>query len=132
MRVDFLFPETDQLFLKSLGLPWETIREGNYQWLLIRDYPVPNGYNVAKVCVALMIPPGYPSAQIDMAYFYPHLAKTDGKPIGALAFQIIGGVTYQRWSRHRTGTNPWRPGIDDVSTHLQLVDYWFERELKKQ
>jgi len=130
MRSDFLLPEADQLFLESYGLPWEAIREGNSQWLLIRGFPVPLGYNVNSVCVALMIPPGYPVAQIDMAYFHPHLSKKDGRPIGALAFHMINGQQFQRWSRHRTASNPWRPGVDDVSTHLQMVSYWFERELK--
>ena len=99
--------------------------------MIINNYPVPDGYNVKSVSVALMIMPGYPSVQIDMAFFHPHLTRTNGKPIGALAYQSVNGTQYQRWSRHRTGSNPWRPGIDDVSTHLQLVNFWFDRELKK-
>ncbi len=131
MRRDFFLPENDNTFLNSLGLPWELVKEGHSCWLIVSQYPVPEGYNVKTVKVALLIPPGYPAAQIDMAFFYPHLAIVGGRAIGALAFQAINGVQYQRWSRHRTSSNPWRPGIDDVSTHLQLVDYWFERELKK-
>jgi hypothetical protein len=131
MRRDFLLTESEETFLNTLTLPWQCIKEGNYCWLLISNYPVPKGYNVSSVNVALMIPPGYPTAQIDMAYFFPHLTRVDARPIGALAFKMINGVQYQRWSRHRTAANPWRPGVDDVSTHLQLVSYWFERELKK-
>jgi len=131
MKRDFFLPEGDQQFLESLHLPWETVKDGNNSWLIIHDYPVPEGYNVSNVSVALLIPPGYSTAQIDMAFFHPHLSRKDGKKIGALAFQAIKGIQYQRWSRHRTGANPWRPGIDDVSTHFQLVNYWFDRELKK-
>ena len=131
MRKDFSLPESDETFLNSSGFQWETFKEGSYNWLLIHNYPVPSGYNVNSVTVALLIFPGYPVLQIDMAFFYPNLERANKKPIGALAHQMIIGQKYQRWSRHRTSSNPWRPGVDDVSTHLQLVNYWFERELMK-
>ncbi len=130
MRREFMLPEIDVEFLESLKLDWETISSGG-NWLLIHKVPVPEGYNLAEVTTALMIAPGYPVSQIDMAYFYPHLTRNDGKGIGALASHVIDNKNFQRWSRHRTAENPWRPGLDDVSTHLQLVHYWFERELNK-
>ena len=78
-----------------------------------------------------MIPDNYSDSQIDMVYFNPHLARADGRAIGALATQTIAGVSWQRWSRHRTGANPWRPGVDDVASHLALVDEWLRREFSK-
>jgi len=131
MRRSFLLPEIDTSFVESLSLPWETVIDGSGQWLLIQNFPVPLGYNLQFVSVALLIPPGYPVVQLDMAYFFPHLQRVDGRPIAALAAQQIEGKEFQRWSRHRTGENPWRPGIDDVSTHLSMVTSWFEKELKK-
>jgi hypothetical protein len=131
MRRDFILPESDVEFLNKLGLEWETLKEVNRNWVIIHRYPVPKGYNVSQVSVALLIAPGYPTSQIDMAYFLPHLQRLDHKKIGALAIQMIETKQYQRWSRHRTAANPWRPGIDELSTHMQLVDYWFERELLK-
>jgi hypothetical protein len=67
-----------------------------------------------------------------MAYFFPALSRLDGKAINAISFQPINGKTYQRWSRHRTGQNPWREGIDDLSTHLSLISFWFEQEFIKR
>lgn len=132
MHRQFVLPSFDVLHLDSTGLAWETILEANgNRWLLIHDRPVPEGYTIRKTTVALQIAPSYPDAQIDMAYFHPHLARTDAKPIGALVLHDIVGTSYQRWSRHRTGEAPWRPGDDDVSTHLVLVDDWLERELAK-
>lgn len=131
IRRQFTLPEADAEHLQSYGLTWETIREGSTQWLLIQDYPVPDGFNVDRVNVAINIQPGYPVAQLDMAYFHPHLQLLSGKQIGALAFHPIDGKVFQRWSRHRTGANPWRPGVDDLSTHLASVSFWFERELRK-
>jgi hypothetical protein len=131
MRREFVLPEDDIEYLNGLALPWETIASGSSRWLLIHNFPIPVGYSVSEVTVALMIPPGYPVAQIDMAYFYPHLQLLSGRQIGALAFVNIDGKVFQRWSRHRTKSNPWRPGIDDLSTHLASVTSWIRKELDK-
>jgi Prokaryotic E2 family E len=131
MRQQFILPEFDREFLKTLGLAWETNTEAGSYWLLLHEFPVPQGYNIEKVTVALMISAGYPEANLDMVYFFPHLARLDGKAVNALAFQSIEGKTYQRWSRHRTPQNPWRPGEDDISTHLALVENWLEKELTR-
>jgi len=132
MRRQFELPSFDAQHLATMALDWETIVDGAGRWLLIHDRPVPNGYNVERVAVALQIPPGYPDAQIDMAYFYPHLSRKDGLPINALAGHALDGKEFQRWSRHRTGEAPWRPGEDDISSHLVLVDDWLAREFEKR
>jgi hypothetical protein len=130
LRRQFQMPATDREFLETRGLPWEAIIEANTKWLLVHDFPVTGGYTLERVTAALMITAGYPDAQIDMVYFYPPLVRLDNKAIKALANQNIEGKLYQRWSRHRTAQNPWRPGEDDVSTHLAQVEYWLEKELK--
>jgi len=66
-----------------------------------------------------------------MAYFFPEVKRLDNKPINATCIQKIDNKTFQRWSRHRTAANPWREGIDDISTHLLLVGFWFEQEFIK-
>lgn len=131
MRRQFLLPEADGEHLEAHGLQWETIVEPGWRWLLVYGFPVPDGYSVSSVTAAVSISPGYPDAPLDMAYFYPALSRTDGRAIGALSPQMIDGKTFQRWSRHRTGLNPWRPGVDDLSTHLALVRHWLEREFTK-
>ncbi len=130
MRREFDLPEEDTEYLESMGYKWECIKDGQHQWLIVYDYPVPQGYNANQANVALRIDPGYPVSQIDMAYFLPILSTKNGKKINALANQSIEGKIWQRWSRHRTVQNPWRPEVDNVSTHLQFVTFWLERELK--
>jgi hypothetical protein len=133
MRRQFSLPEFDVRYLGAMNLQWEAICDpAGSRWLLLHDWKVRHpGYNIDRVIVALQIPPGYPDAQIDMAYFFPHLARQDGRTITALSVQDIDGKSFQRWSRHRTGDAPWRPGEDDVSSHVVLVDDWLERELAK-
>lgn len=132
MRRMFALPEEDVDFLESIGQKWETIADGRFNWLIIYDYPLPTGYNHQNVNVAFRIDHGYPVSQIDMAYFNPPLKLVSGQVIGASnAVQQIEGKGWQRWSRHRTGHNPWRPGVDGISTHLLLMDFWINRELNK-
>lgn len=130
MKKEFILPEEDMEFLEKYKCSWETVLDGRNQWLLIHDFPVCDGYNYEKVMVALKIDSGYPTSQIDMVYFNPPLKRKDGMPIGATSAQQISGMNFQRWSRHRTRLNPWRPGIDNLQSHLLLVENWLEREFK--
>jgi hypothetical protein len=128
LRRDFKLPKADEEYLDGLGLPWGAVLEDKTQWLIIHDWQLPPGYNHATTVVALLIPANYSDSQIDMVYFKPHLTRTDGKSINALSSAAFVGETWQRWSRHRTGQNPWRAGVDDIASHLALVDEWLRRE----
>jgi len=132
MKREFHMPEHDVIYLESLELPWETVNESGMQWVIIHNFPLPAGYNLNEVSVAIKIETGYPRAPIDMAYFFPAISRLDGKTINATTVQPICNKQYQRWSRHRTGQNPWRDDIDDLSTHMSLVTFWFEQEFIKQ
>jgi len=131
MRKQFSLPDNDEGFLEALGRPWETVVDGAGRWLLVQEFAVPAGYGHVAVHLAVSIAPGYPDVQLDMVYFHPHLVRTDGKPLGAVSAGFpIDGRDWQRWSRHRTGANPWRPGLDDLSTHVVLVEEWLRREFR--
>lgn len=129
MRRQFELPEGDLEYLGASGLKWETIVEGKQRWLLIHERPTHEAYNPAIATTALHIVPGYPDSPLDMVWFNPGLAIKTGKQIRALSNQDIDGRSFQRWSRHRTSENAWRPGVDDVASHLFLVDHWLAREV---
>lgn len=131
-RRDFVLPAADVEFLDARHPGWEAIRNSSANWLLVGQFALPDGYTVETTQVALRIESGYPDTQIDMAYFDPPLRRQDGKGIPATeSTETIDGKSFQRWSRHRTGANPWRPGIDDISTHLAQVQHWLIREFSK-
>ena len=131
LRRDFDLLPRDEKFLEEYGLPWETISEGS-QWVLIHEFPTHDGYNHPRVTAAIRMETGYPNTELHMVYFFPVLARKDGREIGATqAKQVIDGKTYQRWSRHRTAQNPWRPGVDGVDTHVFLIEDWLAREFER-
>ncbi len=131
MRRQFVLTEEDTNFLQSQVLDWESIIEGNTKRIIVRKFPVPIGYNIKEVDLNIRIEPTYPDTQIDMVYFLPKLSRCDGKIIKAITDDQFDGKPWQRWSRHRTNQNPWRPGIDNLETHLILVQEWLRLELEK-
>lgn len=129
VRQNFTLPEEDIDTLNKMGLLWEALSQPA-MWLIIYDYPIPEGYNVEKATVALQITSSYPAAEIDMAHFHPPLQKNNGKAISAAPNHTIDDKIFQQWSRHR---NPgeWKPGVDCIATHLALVDNWLIIDLTR-
>ncbi len=129
MRRQFQLAEEDEACLAARGLTWEAVVENNTKWLIVHGYPIPDGYNNRTADAGLRISPSYPDDQIDMVYFFPALALTNGRAIRQLTLIALDGKQYQQWSRHRR-PGEWRPGLDNICTHLLQVDSWLEKELK--
>jgi hypothetical protein len=129
---DFLLPQEDVSYLEEKGLVYETVLSDGAQWVILRDYPLPAGYNQPYTDVAIRIPQNYPIAPLDMFYMYPNLARTDGQAIGALSPLAIEGKQYQQWSRHRTANNQWVPGEDNLATHIALMNHSLNEEFTKR
>jgi hypothetical protein len=131
-RRDFALPAEDVTFLDSLGLRWEAVREGANLWIIIYGVSVPSGYCASSADVAIQIMPGYPTSPLDMAYFHPALARTDGKAIPrADAAQALDSKTWQRWSRHRHGATAWVAGLDNLERHFVFIQQWLAREIAR-
>jgi hypothetical protein len=131
LRRQFPLLGDDEKFLEDYRLPWESVVDGS-QWVLIHDFPLPDGYNNPTVTAAIRMETGYPNTELNMVYFYPAISRKDGKSIGATqSSQQIDGKAFQRWSRHRTQQNPWKIGRDNLGTHVILIEDWVEREFKK-
>ena len=129
-RRDFELPAPDQQLLDSCGLSWEAISDGS-QWVLVRDFLLPEGYAQKTVTVAIRVEVGYPRTPLDMVFFNPAITRNDGRPIGATSVsQRVNGEVFQRWSRHRTKENPWNPATDNLESHMILVEDWLDREFE--
>lgn len=129
-RRQFDLLEIDEKHLDALGCIWETIIDANVRWLLIHHYHVPAGYAQQMVVLALLIPPTYPGAQIDMFYTSPPLRLTSGRAIDRTQVSaVICGTPFNGWSRHRSQEAPWNPNSDNVITHLALVESAIAKEV---
>lgn len=130
-RHQFSLPNEDVEFLNSLGLEWECVIEESIKRVVIHSMPLPEGYCLNTVDVNIQINNSYPTTQIDMAYFYPAISRTDKKNINCVTQDTFDGKIWQRWSRHRTSSNPWQPGIDCIATHIAYINSWLTKELLK-
>ena len=129
-RRHFALPQEDLEWLNNTQDRFELVAEGGDLRVVLYGFRVPHGYRQHQVDVNVRIEPGYPDTQIDMVYVLPALERADGRPIPATSIEAFDGKEWQRWSRHRTPANPWRPGVDNLGTHFGLVEHWFLSELK--
>jgi hypothetical protein len=131
LRRQFELLPADRQTLDEYGLPWETLVDGS-QWVLLHQFVTHEGYDHSRVTTAIRLETGYPNTPLDMVYFFPALVRKDGRPIRATeARQPLDGKSFQRWSRHRTPQNPWKPGRDNLGTHIILIEDWLAREFEK-
>lgn len=127
---DFALLESDEAYLDRHYVHWKTVIDAQRRWLVIHAYPLPAGYSVRKATLALEIPPTYPGAQIDMFYVCPPLTLPGGAAPGATETRVdVQGSSFQRWSRHRGEGHQWTPAVDNVVTHLALVEAALAKEV---
>nr|WP_181154998.1 multiubiquitin domain-containing protein [Burkholderia multivorans] len=130
LRTDFALQEIDEAFLDDHYVNWETVKDGERRWLLIQGYPMPDGYSVDRVTLAIEVPATYPAAQLDMFYLHPIVElKSKARIPNTEARATIGQTEFQRWSRHRGQGAPWLPSTDNVITHLALIESSLRREV---
>jgi Prokaryotic E2 family E/Multiubiquitin len=122
-RRDFRMLPVDERHLDALGMTWSTLIDQGRRWLVIEGFQLPAGYNVASVQMAVEVPGTYPASEIDMFYVSPALALTSGRVIEQTQVtETIATRPFQRWSRHRGQQSPWMPGVDNLVTHLALIE----------
>jgi hypothetical protein len=120
----------DEEYLNRLGLRWETVIEADQRrWLLIHNYPVPEGFRAKLTLLALEVPPTYPQAALYGFYAFPPLALASGGTIPNTQLRgVIRGQEFHGWSRNR-GAIAWSPSKDNVVSQLTLVDEAMAKEV---
>ena len=124
--------DDDIQFLDALGKTWRLTPKGVPQFgpmpriqfgdaLFIDSVVLPHRLQPSTVNMMFVLPPHYPGAFLDMFYLDRPVARIDGRPLRAIAPYPVGNIQWWRWSRHRA-SNSWRPGIDGVATHYQLIE----------
>lgn len=127
MRREVVLPAADLAVLDAMGLAWETAAAGGANWLFVHRWPVPPGYTATEATLGVRLA-AYPNGVLDMVYFSPPLARSDGKPVVGLSLTSVDGRTFQQWSRHY----PWTAGVDSLSRHLRRAGAWLRQEFGKR
>ena len=131
LRRDFDLGDVDETYLAKRGLHWDAVMEGSSRWIILRNFPIPDGYTMKAIDIAVQIPATYPQAALDMFYCRPFAQLKSSRQIPATeARQSIAGQSYQRWSRHRSGTTAWNPNHDSLITHIAIIDDALLREVE--
>lgn len=95
--------------------------------LMIRQFSIPSGFNREASTLMVLLPSGYPGSALDMFYFDPPLARSDGVDIGGLAPELHFERSWQRWSRHYA----WEAGEDSLAKHVEFVIRQLCREVRR-
>jgi hypothetical protein len=120
--------EREQKYLDSRGYTYEATVESNMVCLVIKDLPLPPGYEPEHVDLLLRLPLQFPDVAPDMFWTDPPVRYIGGVvPPGTELLEAYVGRTWQRWSRH-FGVSNWRPGVDDLRSYMQLIRATLDRE----
>ena len=122
-----LIPESAIDYLDEKAYRYDVEGVNGFIHVVIHDFELPKGYDVAKADLLLRLPAGYPNAQPDMFWTHPDIKHNGTFPNAADAHDVnYKGKSWQRWSRHFAHA-PWRPGVDGLRSYVALV----QKELQK-
>jgi hypothetical protein len=112
----------DDEYLNRTGLDYEVTPEAGLVSLVIKDWPLPEGYEPREVDLLIRLPAGFPDVQPDMYWCDPpvRLTRTGGHPQAADQFQQFLGRNWQRFSRHLP-PGAWHPGRDSLESYITLI-----------
>jgi hypothetical protein len=114
-------PAADISYLDERGLPYSVTTEGGMICVLLPQFPLPGGSNVAASDLLLRLNPGFPDVPPDMWWFDPPVTRNNGATIQATeAREQHLGRTWQRWSRHLQ-PGQWRSGVDRLENFVGLI-----------
>lgn len=127
--------EYDKALLDELGLTYSVVEDakpnGTWTDIIISGYQLPTGFDHATVDMLVRLPPGFPDAAPDNFWIAPEIrsARTGAFPRNADRTENHHGRTWQFFSRHLSAT-PWRPGIDDLRSWLNIIRRSLEEDGK--
>lgn len=125
-EIEDLLPEIDRDFLAEKGYKYKVSRVGNAVHVMIDDFPFPVAYTPRSATLLVILPPGYPNANLDMFRTIPDVRLANGVwPKNANARETHAGVSWQRWSRHFNAA--WRQGVDNLRTFIASVKHELDK-----
>jgi hypothetical protein len=91
------------------------------QWLLVRQYPLPGGWNREVTWILILLPPGYPTTPPDNFYTDPELRLAAGaQPSNTSGIQQHAVRASLMFSYH-VESGEWKPDADIEEGHNLLT-----------
>lgn len=89
-------------------------------FLVVPDYPLPEGLSPRSVQLLVKLPPAFPDAAPDMFWLSPQIRTPAGTTPQGTSIENLLGAQWQRFSWH---LNPgvWRPGISTLRDFMRCV-----------
>lgn len=117
-----MLSDDDQKWLKDKGFEFEVVAESGLTNLIIKNYPLPPGFDQKQTDLLIRLPAGFPDAPPDMFWVDPEikLAKTGVHAPASDNFESYVSRTWQRFSRH-LAQGAWRPGVDSLESWLHSI-----------
>ncbi|MFZ1907330.1 MAG: E2/UBC family protein [Steroidobacteraceae bacterium] len=91
-----------------------------WTFLIVPDYPLPEGLLPRAVRLLLKLPPTFPDAAPDMFWLSPQIRTPTGVAPQGTAIENVIGAQWQRFSWHLT-PGAWRPGISTLRDYMRCV-----------
>jgi hypothetical protein len=107
--------------INELRKQWEIelYEDADFVALVLKNFPVGNGYSVANCDLLLKVPKSYPDAGPDMFWTDPRLTLANGQiPQSGEAIEAFIGGQWRRFSWHRSS---WNPNVDNMHGHVEFV-----------
>ena len=125
-ELEDLVPEVDRDFLIGKGYKFSAKRVGADIHVIVNDFPFPAAYAPRTANVLIILPAGYPNANLDMFRTIPDVKLLNGAwPKNADSREVHDGVSWQRWSRHFNSA--WRQGIDNLRTFVASIRHELDK-----
>ena len=114
-------PPRLEVELRELGqaLKIEVSENGDYVFLVLKDFPLGTTFNLPTSDLLLKVPKTYPEAAPDMFWADERITYSDGRiPQAADNFEDILGKKWRRFSWHRPS---WNPTFDNMHGHIEFI-----------
>ena len=123
LRRDFPLPDEDVQSLNGWELYWEAVEEGRQRAVLIYGFPLKEPFQPNKVDLKIKLPMDYSSgAALDMFFTSVQVTRADGREVPMLTQAgMFDDKAWWQWSRHYPSGTKWRPGVDNLGTHISFV-----------
>jgi hypothetical protein len=97
-----------------------------WSFLVISDYPLPEGYMPNRVELLVKLPPGFPDSAPDMFWVNPPVRTSGGSLPRATTTERLLNADWQRFSWHMAA-GAWKPGASELRDFLRCIAARFLR-----